>query len=255
MIDCNWLRQHLGYSCHPVETVDGGTAMCIQTAHTWADGSIFSFYLIDNGDTILLTDDCESLFYFHAQGLDSRHNIRVLRGRLEDGHIRATLENDGDLCSIGRKSETPYLIADYISAVCTLMRYEREMLTLSQDTAAFSAEVELYLRAWKPKAKLISNPKIKGISGRSHTFDFALDKELILAVSPSPQAVGAAMRKLGDVKMTENGQELMVVVDDRSGDLFATQKVNEEIAILSSLVKAVPFSSLVKAAGRTTAHC
>ena len=134
------------------------------------------------------------------------------------------------------------------------MHYERELLALPAETVELAEEVERYLRLWKPDAQLIRDPKVYGISGHSYSFDF----QLILAISPTPNAVGAVMRKAGDVISGNdlNGRKITVIVDNRTDELFAKHKAEEEIQIISALVNAVPLTNLINQAigNAQTAH-
>ena len=247
-ITCRWLHQNLGYECRTVQTVDGSQALRVQTAHTWADGTPLTFYIIPSGDTIILTDDCDTLFHFHTQGLlETARSIHALREMVACTDTPISVEEDGEIMCMGNQQKAARMIADYLSAMCGIMHYERGILGVPREVADFAEEVELYLKAWKPKAKLQKNVKVRGISGHDYTFDFQMDDKLILAINPNPASVGAVMRKTGDVKMGSDldSRELMVIVDDRGEDLFH-QKAEEEIRIISALVKAVPFSNILK---------
>lgn len=249
-ITCRWLHQNLGYECRDVQTVDGSQALRVQTAHTWADGTPLTFYIIPSGDTIILTDDCDTLFHFHTQGLlETARNIHALREKVACTDTSISVEEDGEIMCMGNQQKVARMIADYLSAMCAVMHYEREILGIPRAVADFAVEVELYLLGWKPHAKLRKNVKVRGISGHNYTFDFQMDDNLILAINPNPASVGAVMRKVGDVKMGSDldGRELMVIVDDRGEDLFH-QKAEEEIRIISALAKAVPFSNILKKA-------
>lgn len=124
-----WLQQHTGIICHPVEAVDGSQAVRVQTAHEWSDGSPLTFYIIEQGNGILLTDDCETLFHFHTQGLaeDSRKN-QTMRDRLQCTNSDIAMLTDGEIIAVGNEETATRLIADYISSLCALMHYEREIL-------------------------------------------------------------------------------------------------------------------------------
>lgn len=247
-LDCTWLKEHTALACHTVEAVDGSQAVRVQTANTWFDGSPLTFYIINQGNSILLTDDCETLFHFHAQGLaEHSRAAAALRDKLQCTGSSINMDSDGEIIAIGNADHADRLIADYISALCALMHHEREILGIPRQSAALADEVEMYLKAWKPKAKFSRNAEIKGYSGHIYRFDIAMDDKLILTLNPSPAAVGAAMRKAGDISMSDNlqGRELMAIVDNRGEDLFQT-KAEEEIKILSSLMKALPLTNIIE---------
>jgi hypothetical protein len=76
-----------------------------------------------------------------------------------------------------------------------------------------------------------------------HLFDFRQGNDLIDVISPSAQATGGAMRKVGDVINGPFADAIspLIIVDDRT----EPRKAENEIGILSSLVRTQAFSSLM----------
>lgn len=242
------------HQCTAVATTNGAIAHAIQTAHRWHDGSPLSFFIIPSEQGILISDDGDTLFHLMAQGI--KLHIPTLREKLNSTNSPIQLSEDGEIFTLGNTEYADLLIADYISALCAIMHYEREIIALPKQLHDLTEQVEHHLRLWKPNHILHKNVVVQGISGHQVQFDFEQDKWLILPISPTPQAVGAAMRKAGDVLSGSflDGREIMVIVDDRSNDLFPQRKIDEEIAIISTLVKAVPLSNLIKASNRNIRH-
>jgi hypothetical protein len=245
--DCGFLEINRPIQCRPVETITGEKALNIQTSHLWIDNSPLSFYVIDLGAQILITDDSETMFNFKVNNiLTSKKSRHLIKDKLNCTHSDINLSENDEIIGIASKDKFNFLLADYISAMCALMHYEREIAGISNDVNNLADEVEIYLKAWKPKQKLKRNPIIKGISNHEYRFDFELENNLILTINPTPNAVGSVMRKVGDVVSGNalNGREIMVIVDNRGGGLF-NQKAEEEIKIISSLAKALPLTNLI----------
>lgn len=250
-LDCQWLQQQAFSNCYQVKTVSGEEAIAVQTYHRWSDDSLLSFYILPHGDKLLITDEAESIFHFRTMGLlENKRAWRGIQEKLNGTKTDVQLEKDGEILVLCRPDQAATTIADFVSALCALMHYERELLALPAETVNLAEEVESYLRLWKPSAQLICEPKVHGISGHSYSFDFQLDNQLILAIAPTASAVGAVMRKAGDVISGNdlNGRNITVIVDNRTNELFAEHRAEEEIQIISTLVNTVPLTNLINQA-------
>lgn len=255
MINCELVRQLAFLNCFAVEPIHGGAGVCVQTYHLWIDNTPLSFYIQEVGrNRYLITDDGDTLFHFQKNGLlEDKRSWRSIQEKLDCTQSAITFV-DGEINCLCAADELATQLANYTSALCALMHYEREIINVPEAVLQFSQEVEYYLRAWKPNAHFAHSPKVQGISGHTYTFDFQVDNDLYLAISPTPAAVGGAMRKIGDVLSGSflDGRQLIVIVDDRSDDLFKA-KAEEEIQIISVLAKAVPFTTLQSLVSTTQA--
>lgn len=248
-LNCEWLHSQAYLNCYTVETINGKQAICVQTHHRWLDNTPLTFYVSPVGDKLLISDEGETLFHFSSVGLlSNRRNWRKIRELLSYTQSDVVLEDDGEILCMTTPENAAIALADYTSALCTLLRYEQKISLLPTEVVYFADEVEFYLKAWKPNKTLLTSPKIKGISGHEYRFDFQLDNRLILAINPTPNAVGSAMRRIGDVLSGAelDDRKILVIVDDRSDQLFEQQKAEEEISIISTLAKAVPFTNLIE---------
>jgi hypothetical protein len=75
---------------------------------------------------------------------------------------------------------------------------EREQLGITPELDQYLEEVEMQLRAWKPKAPLTRSPVRVGASGRPHTFSFEFDSKLVEAARPHSNRTGWILRKVAD---------------------------------------------------------
>lgn len=260
-LNCEWLHSQAYLNCYTVETINGEQAICVQTHHRWLDNTPLTFYISPYGDKLLISDEGETLFHFNSVGLlSNKRSWRKVRELLSYTQSDVVLEDDGEILCMTTPENAAIALADYTAALCALLCYEQEISQLPTEVVDFADEVEFYLKAWKPNQMLISSPKIKGISGHEYLFDFQLGNQLILAINPTPNAVGSAMRRIGDVLSGGelDNRTILVIVDNRSDQLFEQQKAEEEISIISTLAKAVPFTNLMatveKHQSTNTAH-
>lgn len=134
-----------------------------------------------------------------------------------------------------------------ISTLLGVAAWERERAGVSVDADWFVDEVAFHLQAWKPAAHMVKNPKIKGFSGRTITFDFELEGQLIDAVTPHSASTGAELRKIVDLTSASAyaDKDVMIIVDDRSNQDLAKQ----EMDIIGRVARTWPMSSLVALSG------
>ncbi|MGE8451754.1 MAG: DUF1828 domain-containing protein [Pseudomonadales bacterium] len=249
--DCAWLRQNLAYDCRPVRTVNGEAALEIGTPFSFADGTAIVFYLIEQGAHALISDNGDTLAHLHSVGLDPFNRRRESAIRNTLAPFGVALEANGEIRAIAPTAASQHIIATYISSLLALANQERGWLGIPEPINNFADEVEQYLRLWKPADEIVRHPKVKGISRHEYTFDFWWNGELIDVVSPSHQATGGLMRKLGDVLSAPGERaKIRVVIDDR--DDF--ERAETEKQIIGSMASAMLFSSLTKVVSQQTVH-
>ena len=82
-LDCQWLQQQTFSNCTQVKTVSGEDAICVQTYNRWSDDSLLTFYIIQCGNKLLITDEAESIFHFRTVGLlENKRNWRGIQEKL-----------------------------------------------------------------------------------------------------------------------------------------------------------------------------
>lgn len=248
-LDCAWLRQILAYDCRPVSTLAGDPALEIGTPFSFADGTAIVFYLVDQGAHALLSDNGDTFAHLRAVGLDPFRREMAIRNTLYPYGL--ALEPNGEIRALGPKNATAHIVATYISGLLAIAAQERGWLGVPATVNDFADDVEQYLRLWKPEEKLVKHPKLKGISRQEHVFDFMLGNELVDVITPSHQATGGLMRKLGDV-LSAPGEhpKIRVIVDDR----LDFDRAETERQIIGSMASAMLFSSLLKLSGRPSLH-
>jgi hypothetical protein len=253
-LDCAWLRDTLAYDCCPVKTVktvNGEPALEIGTPFSFADGTAIVFYLIEQGAHLLISDNGDTFFHLNSVGLDPFNKRRESAIRNTLLPFGVSLESSGEIRWLAPTERAQHAVAIYISSVLAVAEQERGWLGVPEVVNNFSDEVEHDLRLWKPRQQPVRYPKIKGISKHEYTFDFMLAGELVDVISPSHQATGGLMRKLGDVLSAPGERpKIRVVIDDR--DDF--ERAETEKQIIGSMASAMLFSSLKKVAGQATIH-
>ena len=134
-LDCQWLQQQTFSNCTQVKTVSGEDAICVQTYNRWSDDSLLTFYIIQCGNKLLITDEAESIFHFRTVGLlENKRNWRGIQEKLNGTKTDIQLEQDGEIFTLCHPDRAATAIADFISALCAIMHYERELLALPAET-------------------------------------------------------------------------------------------------------------------------
>ncbi|KKL34011.1 hypothetical protein WR30_26115 [Burkholderia contaminans FFH2055] len=250
-IDCAWLHKRLAYDCRPVKTVNGERAFEIGTPFSFADGSAIVFYVIEQGSHSLISDNGDTLFHLSSTGIDPFNGRRLSTLRHLLAQHGMSVEANGEIRSLGPVENTSSLVAGFIAGLLALTEQERTWAGVPESVNNLADDVERYLRILRPDQPIIRNPKVKGISNHEYAFQFMWGSELVDVLSPSPQATGGLMRKLGDV-LSAPGEppKIRVVIDDR-GDLT---KAETEKQIIGSMASAMLYSALAKAAKQPTLH-
>lgn len=243
MATCEGLIKRVGFDCRVI----GNQTLSISTPFTFADGEPIAFYLDDTGVSVRVSDNSDTLAHFAAIGYDisDRKKWRSIKQTVEAFGL-SMLETGEIVCTDAKQMEDS-LITRYISAMLAVADFEREYLGLPEELEQFIQEVEMYLRAWKPHAKLEHYPIVAGHSGRTHTFHFEFEKQLMDAARPHGIRTGSILRKAADVINTGDKRKIVVVMDDRE-DL---ERAKVETDILSTMVSVMPFSRLVANVGGT----
>lgn len=252
-MNCSWLQHLVEYDCNPCTSLHGEPALDVRTPFTWIDGEPIGFFVIDQGDTVMISDNADTLFHFHALGMMSSGSRRQWQAVRHIAESRgASMSEQGEIFTVGAKDKAAVLIANFIAGLLAISEHERQTSGLDEHVSLFADEVETWLRAWKPNEILTKGVLLRGLSKREHTFDFRLGNRVVAAVQPNPAAIGGLMRKVGDALggPDAGGLELLAVIDDREDPARA----EEETQIVSSLIKAIPLSNLISAVSRARMH-
>jgi hypothetical protein len=229
--------KRVGFECRVV----GNQTLHISTPFTFMDGEPISFYLDDTGVSVRISDNSETLAHFAAIGYDisDRKRWRSIKQTVEA--FGFSMLDTGEIIGSDSKQVEDSLITRYLSALLAVVDYEREYLGLPEELEQFIQEVEMYLRAWKPQAKLEHYPVVIGHSGRPHNFHFEFDRQLMDAARPHGIRTGSILRKAADVINAGDKRKIVVVMDDRAD----IERARVESDILSTMVSVMPFTRLV----------
>jgi len=249
-MNCDWLKNASSFDCNPIRSLHGEPGIEIGTPFSFADGTAIVLYAIDQGERILFSDNGDTLTHLSGMGLNlSSSRISKVRERVE--RFGLTLTSEGDVRALVPSSQGPWMLSQVISGLLSVAEWEREVLGLDESTANLADAAEIYLREWKPNEVLEKDPKVKGLSRKTHHFHYRLGDEYIDIIPANHTATGGAMRKAGDVINSPflEGRTLRVVVDDTADP----QRAEAERQILGSMVKAMTLSKL-KTLGARGAH-
>jgi hypothetical protein len=242
---CTQISNLIGIACHPLNE-DGSIAM-IDTAFAFDDGDGIPVYLEKIGGQVRFFDDGETILHFYGRGvkIDSAKKTRFIKNIAATNGV--TLTDMGVLEIWAPESQAPSAFASYMSAMVGLTGWEKDQTGLSTDISLLITEVAQCLHAWKPNAQLTEDPEYIGISGESYKLDFDFNGEAVIAISPHHSAVGAAVKKLLDIKSApkNSGLKVLVVIDDR----YDSKAAKKEGLIMDALATVWPMTRLEKQAG------
>lgn len=246
---CSAIIASLGYECR--ELADN--ILEVDTAFSFADGEAMSFYVLQSGAGLVLSDNADALAHLLSVGLPLRTSRSLSPiARLVGAH-GVTLTPRGEIRTECRAPELGNGIARFLSALVEISRFERDRLGLSEAVVIFSDEVELYLRSWKPNAEITNAPSVIGATGGSYEFDFRMDDLVIDCIAAKGRSTGTLLRKASDVRARENAPGIMAVIDDRTDPEHAARESN--ILASSGLVSTLLMSRLMQnARANNAAH-
>jgi hypothetical protein len=242
-VNCDGLIQRLGYECRSV----GEDAISVTTPFLFADGEPICFYLEERKNSIDITDNADTLTHLAGIGWDisKKRTWTSIRNAVSEFGLQ--LLNSGEIVGNCVKEEQQTIITSYIGALLSVVDLEKEFLGLSEEQSQYIAEVEMYLRRWKPNATFNLLPTLKGHSGRPHSFHFEFDGSLVEAARPHGTRTGAILRKALDIRNVGDKHKVLVVMDDREDP----DRAKAETDILTTVASVMSFSRLVEQAGGT----
>ena len=243
-MNCTAIANQLAFDCTPLTGVRGEAVYELGTSFSFDDGTAICVYVIDRHPFVELNDDALALHHLSSLGLDPWSHRRMAALRERTHPFGVTICDNGALSLLAPEDQLAWQVPRFISAELALADWAREQVGSTEEARNLSDEVEMYLRAWRPRAELSRNPKQRGISGHEHRFDFLQDGELIDVITPHHNATGGLMRKLGDVLNAgdEHTPKVRVIVDDRTDPIRASV----EMQIIASLAKAMPLTKLIE---------
>lgn len=213
---CNKIQDLLGLTCFPLN--DDGSLAMISTPFTFEDGDGVPVYIEKVPGHVRFFDDGGVMMHFLGRGLSLDNGRKTKFIKTVAQHNGVSFNDDGELEVWAPESQASAAFAKYMAAVLGLVGWEREQQGISTDISLFIEEVAMCLKAWKPHDELIESPEYTGISGHAYRFDFKHGSDIVIAISPHPLSVSAALKKMVDVisAPANQGMSLTVVLDDRS---------------------------------------
>ncbi len=190
-MNCEWLQSVCAFDCTPISGLHGEKGIEIGTPFSYADGTAITLYAMEQGEHLLLSDNGDMLAHLSAVGIKAGQRIKTLRDRMDRFGLTLTAEGDVRLFLPIKQSQFAVPLA--ISAMLSVVEWEREQLGIDETTQDLANEAEILLREWKPGASLERRAKIKGQSRKEHVFDFLFDGEYIDVIAPNHTATGATI--------------------------------------------------------------
>lgn len=239
---CTKISDLIGFVCHPL-TEDGSIAM-IDTPFSFPDGDDVPVFVEKFGKQVRFFDDGGVIFHLLGRGLsfDDHRKTRFIKSLAEPNGI--VLNEIGELEIWSAELDAPAAFAKYMATMLALVRWEGEQNGVATDLTLLIDEVEMYLRAWKSTAPLVTHPEYIGVSGQVYTLDFNFDGSAVIAIGTHAATVSAAAKKLLDIRAesSNEGLKILVVIDDRAD----AEAARREGLILDSVGSVLMMSRLEK---------
>lgn len=236
----------MGFSC---ERVSGGMHF-VQTPLTFPDGEPIALYFMSDINSVSVSDNANTISHLSGLGMEM-HDRKKWRGvrQIVQG-FGMELRESGEISGKALPSQAESLVGRYLSAMLAVADLERQSMVLTEEMGDYLEEVELHLRAWKAGEKVATNAPVRGNSGRTHTFNFKIGEKLLVDVAkPHSGRTGSIMRKSADIQNSEDGSDVLVIMDDRDDP----DRAKEETNILSTLVSVMTFKRLMDLSGGQSA--
>ncbi|TFW17257.1 DUF1828 domain-containing protein [Duganella callida] len=245
MMVCNRISELLGLICHPL-TDDGSVAM-IESPFKYPDGDGVPIFVEKLGPQLRFFDDGGALLHLMGRGLSMDDNRKTKFVKTIAEQYQVSLSDLGELEIWSSEEAAPAAFANYISTMLALAKWEADQVGVSTDISLLLDEVAIYLQAWRPTARISAGPEYTGISGHIYRLDFSIDSDAVIAITPHHTSVGAAAKKLLDIRAVPAYRELKVIVimDDRR----EPDAAHREGRVLDSVGNVMMMTSLERRAG------
>lgn len=242
-MNCSDWPATLGYHCAAL----GGDTVVITTPHRLATGQSVPVVVEPYSSThARLSDGGELLFWALSNGIDLKDGRRLKGVSAEVRSFGAELSIEGELSMVTPRADLPRAFASFVQATLRLVEWHDRLYVGGEDEVTLVDRVGEILLATNPNARLERDPEVMGLSRLSWTFAFRQADTLIDCIGPSAQSSAAEVRKLLDVRSSSPNldAQILVIVDDRADPARAKR----EIAIVSRLADAVPFTAFASGA-------
>ena len=241
-MNCAWIQQLADYQCREVRALGGGSAIEIGTPFVMTGGSPITLYLIDQGSTVLLSDNGDTLANLSGVGIDPWRSLGILRRKAQ--RYGLALTEQGAFEALVKPEAAPMAFAQSISGLIQIADWGADAIRAKRPIVDLAQEALPYIVARDKSATPERNRAVIGASNTTHVFDIRHGGDLIDVIAPKAQATGAEMRKVGDVQNGPfaDGLSPLIIVDDRHDPIRAMQ----EIAILGSITRAMAFTTLAQ---------
>ncbi|TAK90244.1 MAG: DUF1828 domain-containing protein [Burkholderiaceae bacterium] len=241
-MNCTEFLETLGLSCKILPSFDGKPIHCISTPFEYFDGDGIHLYAEELGGLMRFFDAGDTLFHVSGSGIKLRDKraIKPIQKLVEEAG--AQISDEGEISILSPLQDGREGFRKALTAILNIAGWEAENAGISNDVTSLASEVEIYLREWKAGYEFLYEQPLAGISGRSHSFSFLVDGELIDVVSSAPQSTASEVRKLADIRgiPSQSDTPIRVIIDDRSNP----ERARQEALILSRFADIWPLTSL-----------
>lgn len=233
--------ESLGFDFYPVETRDGTEVFCLKTPFLLAGEFEYDIFVEETGGRFHIFDEGLTLHSLMAAGVDITDSRVASVRKLLDKH-QVAFTDFGSFEKFGPASDSPRMIADYLTAMQDLNQWVCALLEKKASQSNFVETAKLMFQLWKPGARIENAPKIRGIDDKEICFDFMVDNTYVDVFKPTPRSSADFIRKSVACFDVE-GKRLRTlgVLDDRGE---RDQALNET-RVISRITKTMLYTDLV----------
>ena len=230
-ISCQKFYNDIGAHCHPVSE----SVLLVSTPLVFPDNTPVNFYAETHGNTVIITDDGDTLMRLHGIGLGNNPRLADSLDKKAKHHNGALL--NGCLTFTAKSVRESY--ANYLKTMLDIINYEYEHTALTEEKITAINDVVVELQRRNPGCAIEHNVSIKGSTGASYTLALKAGDRLIELTTPHHQSTGAILRRVADIEKA-GAMPPLIIVDD-TGDMNRGAK---EASLIGAFVPSMLLTTL-----------
>lgn len=213
------------------------SALHVSTSHIFRNGSpsIYVASILPSG-RIRLDDQGRNLDLFLGNLPDPEDAERIMARLIKQSGKDISFEKHRIFCE-STVDDFDLAIGSYVSVLSKITSYAPPNIALQQ-LDDILANLYEFLKS-KYKTEILINSEVCGHSGIKHSFNFVSGTKLIDYAKPDPQKTGSLLRKMIDVKNSNDVFDFQIILDDSNEKLF---KREGDIIAGSGLASIMPLS-------------
>lgn len=213
--------------------------LCVSTPHIFTGGRPSIYFISQTPSGLVKIEDFGLNFNYFAQSLPNPENAEKTMQRLVkrlDNSVQ--FENQG-LILEAQSEDVDLAIGRYLDVLSHLTTYSPRT-TNNQELREILDAIYDFL-SLKFGENLILKPKVLGLSGSEHNFNFQAGNKLVDYAKPKAEKTGNLLRKIVDVTNLNEDAKIQIVLEDRENK----EAFKRESEILANFASIMPASTLL----------